>query len=152
MRNTIRNKISSGFTQIPNELVFDNSMSDRARFLMVYMLCKPTDWEFYNHNLSKDMGYSIDTLRKYLSELQNRLWLTKIERQGVDGKFINNEYILHFPSENLPCRKNANTVKNRCGKTITHTNKEYYKKRNNKNKYSLKRDSKFQINANPRKL
>lgn len=128
---------------IPNELINNSKISDRARFLFVFMASKPNDWEFMNSHLSKSIGYSIDTLRKYLLELQEFGWITKIQQIRIDGHFGANTYIINgSPVSDPPCRKNTDTVKNRHGKNNAPTNKEYYKKRKKTNKYSFKEKEK----------
>lgn len=141
--NNIKNTISKNFTIVPNALIDNSKITDRARFLFVFMASKPDDWEFKNYHLSKAIGYSIDTLRKYLKELQEFGWISKIQQTRIDGQFGLNTYIMHAsPVSNPPCRKNTDTVKNRHGKKNTPTNKEYYKKRKKTHKYSFEENKK----------
>ena len=115
--NKVKNSIRKGFTTIPNELINDDSLTDRARFLFCYMASKPDDWKFYQEPLCKSMGYSLDTLRKYIDELLKSGWITRqLIRQ--DGRFDSFEYDL-LPS---PCGKNADSVKNRDGKKPSRKN------------------------------
>lgn len=83
------NKLSN-YQVIPRELIFDNTLSDRARFLYCYMASKPNDWEFYMTPMAKEIGYSVETLRKYLNELIENGWLVKGEQknEGVFGAVI----------------------------------------------------------------
>ena len=74
------NKLSN-YQVIPRELIFDNTLSDRARFLYCYMASKPNDWEFYMTPMAKEIGYSVETLRKYLNELIENGWLVKGEQK-----------------------------------------------------------------------
>ncbi len=87
--NELRN-----YQNIPRELVFDKSLSDRARFVYVFMACKPDDWDFYLEPMAKDIGYSVDTLRKYLNELVASGWLVKGEQTNKKGVFGAVEYTL----------------------------------------------------------
>ena len=133
--NNVKNNIKKDFTIAPNQLINDNQISDRARFLFIYMCSKPDDWKFKNYHLSKALGYTEDTLRKYINELVKSGWIIKEEQKRIDGKFTPNTYILNSESQIiLPCRKNTGTVKNRCVKNLTHTNKEYTKTKNQKRK------------------
>ena len=116
---------TKGFGSIPRDLVYDNEISDRARFLYIYMACKPEGWEFFQENMSKELGYSKDTLRKYLNELVQRGWIIEEGQQNNKGKFGANVYTIEIQiddMEDLPCRKNTDTVKNRNGKNPTHKN------------------------------
>lgn len=80
------NKLSN-YQVIPRELIFDNTLSDRARFVYCYMASKPNDWDFLMNPMSKEIGYSVETLRKYINELVENGWLVKGEQknEGVFG-------------------------------------------------------------------
>jgi len=133
--NKVKNTIRKAFTIIPNELINDNRMSDRARFLFCYMASKPDDWEFYHEPLAEALGYSVDTLRKYLKELMVFHWVSRSERR-IDGKFNSYDYDLH-PS---PCGKKTDTVKNRNGKKPERENSVLYNKDYNKERLLTKKD------------
>ena len=79
---------------VPRELVFDKALSDRARFVYVFMACKPNDCNFYLEPMAKEIGYSVDTLRKYINELIESGWIEKGEQQTEKGKFGATEYVL----------------------------------------------------------
>lgn len=115
--NLVRNNIKRDFSQVPNTLINDNSLSDRARFLFCYMAAKPDEWKFYQEKMAKDLKMSVETLRKYLAELIDSGWVSRtLVREG--GKFDSYEYDLN-PE---PCRKNTDTVKNQVGKIPTREN------------------------------
>ena len=89
------NNKTKGFDSIPRDLVYDNELSDRARFLYVYMACKPDGWEFFQETMAKELRYGRETLRKYLDELISAGWITEEEQQkGPDGKFAALDYII----------------------------------------------------------
>ena len=79
------NKLGA-YQVIPRELIFDNTLSDRARFVYCYMASKPNNWEFFMTPMAKEIGYSVDTLRKYINELTDSGWLIKGEQKN-DGLF-----------------------------------------------------------------
>lgn len=83
-----------GYNCVPRELVFDNNLSDRARFVYVFMACKPEGWEFFLEPMSKEIGYSKDTLRKYITELVENGWLIKGEQKQENGLFGSVKYSL----------------------------------------------------------
>lgn len=112
--NNIRNNIKRDFTTIPNALINDNELTDRARFLFCYMAAKPDDWKFYQSKISYDLQLSIETIRKYISELEESGWLSR-EVVRSEGKFDSYDYTLN----NSPCRKNTDTVKSHDGKKPT---------------------------------
>lgn len=114
---------TKGFGSISRDCVYDNELSDRARFLYVYMACKPESWEFYQDKVAEELGYKKDTLRKYLDELITRGWITELEQHN-DGKFGCLEYIIEIErcEGNLPIRKKPDTEKTRNGKNPNQRN------------------------------
>lgn len=88
-----RNKLDN-YQSIPRDLIFDKTMSDRARFVFCYMASKPNDWNFYLEPMAKEIGYSSETLRKYINELIDKGWLEKGEQNREKGTFGAVEYTL----------------------------------------------------------
>ena len=115
------------FQNVPRDLVFDSSLSDRARFVYLFMACKPEGWDFFLEPMAKDIGYSTETLRKYINELVASGWLLKGAQQNENGKFGAVEYI-------LVASKTSDTEKVRLGKTTTQDNIEDCEKNENKKK------------------
>jgi DNA-binding MarR family transcriptional regulator len=115
--NKLNNKIKDNFTIIPNEIIRNKSLSDRARFIFCYMASMPDDWKFYQSAMAKELGYTKDTLRKYIEELLETGYLNREQRRET-GKFDSYDYTLNF----TPSGKNTDTVKNRHDKKPTREN------------------------------
>ena len=115
--NKLNNKIKENFTTIPNEIIRNKNISDRARFLFCYMASMSDDWEFYQSAMAKELGYTKDTLRKYLDELIETGYLQR-EQRREKGKFDSYEYTINY----APSGKNTDTVKNHSGKIPTPQN------------------------------
>jgi DNA-binding MarR family transcriptional regulator len=115
--NKLNNKIKDNFTIIPNDIIRNKSLSDRARFIFCYMASMPDDWKFYQSAMAKELGYTKDTLRKYIEELLETGYLNREQRRET-GKFDSYDYTLNF----TPSGKNTDTVKNRHGKKPTREN------------------------------
>ena len=113
----------SNYQIIPRELIFDSSLSDRARFIYCYMASKPDDWDFYLEPMAKEVGYSKDTLRKYIGELVSNGWLIRGEQANSNGVFGAVEYTLKASKFS----ESENTVSEnfRCGKNPTLHNRDY---------------------------
>ena len=109
--NKLNNKIKDNFTIIPNDIIRNKSLSDRARFIFCYMASMPDDWKFYQGVMAKELGYTKDTLRKYIEELLETGYLNREQRRET-GKFDSYDYTLNF----TPSGKKADTVKSRDGK------------------------------------
>lgn len=116
------NNKTKGFNSITRDLVYDNSLSDRARFLYVYMACKPPEWEYYQDKVAEELGYEKRTLRKYLDELIERGWIIE-ESQENPGKFGALQYTIEIERKggvNLPIRKKTDMQKMRIAKNVDH--------------------------------
>jgi predicted transcriptional regulator len=115
--NKLNNKIKDNFTIIPNDIIRNKNLSDRARFLFCYMASMPDEWKFYQGVMAKELGYTKDTLRKYIEELLQTGYLNREQRRET-GKFDSYDYTLNFS----PCMENTDTVKTRNGKNPTRKN------------------------------
>tara|TARA_R110002126_G_scaffold259820_3_gene402814 strand:+ start:266 stop:1186 length:921 start_codon:yes stop_codon:yes gene_type:complete len=115
--NKLNNKIKENFTTIPNSVIRNKNLSDRARFLFCYMASMSDDWEFYQSAMAKELGYTKDTLRKYLDELIETGYLQR-EQRREKGKFDSYDYTINY----APSGKNTDTVKNHSGKIPTPQN------------------------------
>jgi DNA-binding MarR family transcriptional regulator len=115
--NKLNNKIKDNFTIIPNDIIRNKSLSDRARFIFCYMASMPDDWKFYQGVMAKELGYTKDTLRKYIDELLETGYLNREQRRET-GKFDSYDYTLNF----TPSGKKADTVKSRDGEKPTREN------------------------------
>lgn len=111
---------TKGFSSLPRDLVYDNDLPDRARFLYIYMACKPEGWEFYQDKMAEELGYGKDTLKKYMDILIERGWISRGDGQqhSEDGRFGAVKYTIEI----IPLRKNTVTEKNRNGKIPTQRN------------------------------
>ena len=143
------------FQVIPRELVFDNSLSDRARFVYCFMASKPDGWDFLLNPMAKELGYSVETLRKYINELIDGGWLKKGE-QNNDGKFGAVVYTLlstkKADMEEIPTRKKADTEKSRHEENPTQYNKDNEEKKDLVKKEGIdksipKKKAKFDVYA-----
>lgn len=133
MAQIIKNR--KGREIISRDLIFDNEISDRARFVYCYMMAKPDDWDFLMQPMAEEIGYSIDTLRKYINELIQRGWLTKGEQQkNESNQFGAVSYIIH---EERQCDSSDSEIF-RHGESIAQESIDYIESReeeiNNKQK------------------
>ena len=132
--NKLNNDIKKNFTIIPNDIIRNKNISDRARFIFCYMASMPDDWKFYQGAMAKELGYTKDTLRKYIDELLTTGYLHR-EQRREEGKFDSYDYTLNF----TPSGKKADTVKSRNGEKPTREkstliNKDLEQRKTNTNK------------------
>lgn len=85
--NTLKNELKAKYSQIPNELVTDLTISAGALRVILYLFTKPDDWNVYNADICKQLNISEKTLTKYWNELLSSKWLRREKKQSKDGKF-----------------------------------------------------------------
>ena len=117
------------YQNIPRDLIFDSAISDRARFVFCYMASKKEDWDFYLKPMAKEIGYSEDTLRKYINELVSSGWLSKGKQVcNENGTFGAVKYTLHSKKTDTV---NTDTEKYRYGETMPLKERDNIKKIDN---------------------
>lgn len=122
----------------PNEIIFNHSLSLKAKGLWLYMNSKPEGWHFAAERIAAECADGATSVRAGLKELADAGLLTR-KKQG-DGRII---YTLEMDairpvenpdSENLnlgpdPDSENPKLGKPQIGKTLTINNKEDNKER-----------------------
>lgn len=89
------NQIKTNFTIVPNLFITEKKLTAMARMVFIYMLSKPEGWEFNRELVCSDLIVSKDTLKKYLIELEELGWITRLGQQNENGKFGGVEYVLN---------------------------------------------------------
>ena len=89
----IRTKTKCGFTVLPNEFVLDKTISDKARGLLIRLLCKPNDWKF---DIDEILGAHerYHATRSALKELVDRHYIHRFVCRD-NGKIVGNEYLIY---------------------------------------------------------
>lgn len=100
------------FQPIPRDLIQDCGLTAQARFIYAYMAAKPEGWEFWQDVMSREVGMSVATLRKYLYELRDAGWL-EIGNQKHERGFGAVQYTLKaVPYYNFCVTQNLCDTKN----------------------------------------
>jgi len=94
MSNSIK-KPQTPFTQTPNSLLNDQSISLSAKGLFSFMLSKPDGWNFTLRGLSSQLKEGLAATSSAMNELKESGWITY--RKFADGR---GEYELHFSPQN----------------------------------------------------
>lgn len=119
--NTIRNSLKRDYSQIPNELITDLSLSHGALRVLLYLFTKPDSWNVYNKDICKQLNIAEQTLTKYWKELLSSKWLRREKRPPNDKQYAGG-YLYHIG--NFPISmKNTEKVEN-----IEHSNNKPIKK------------------------
>jgi hypothetical protein len=165
--NVIKNHFKGNFTMVPNELIKDNSLPIATRFLYIFLILQPENWQFQTWKLCKKLPMNPETFRKHRDKLCEYGWI-KVEKQKFNGKRFESRVYHLYPEpkfrgvnaektkvqkkRNFRSSKNSVTEEIGDRKNHAHINKEYKEKKENNNKnYNLnkQKNSSFQ-NPNPR--
>lgn len=115
------NKLIDNYTQIPNELITDTSLSHGAVRVFLFLASKPSGWDFYSKNIKKNLNISNDhTIAKYLKELRENGWLLRSRNnktKGYDYTLMDKPVKPHIEEESTETEKD--TQKKELNKNIT---------------------------------
>ncbi|MBP9743661.1 MAG: hypothetical protein KBD37_09915 [Burkholderiales bacterium] len=129
----IINSIRRCFTQIPNSIIIDLSLSDGALRVFLYMSTKPDDWQFNNRDIQNKLNIKrAETIAKYWKELTQSGWVSRQSIINANGKPSGYfDYVLNFePIRPTPqnaevgTTDNPHTVNQQLRKNRSYTNKE----------------------------
>ena len=146
-----REEHREGFTQISDELLRNNTLSDGALRLLVYMLSMADDWSFSVRSLASYCGVTKDTITARVMELKAAGYLTTRRIKNERGQYTASIWDIYekpIDVQGVPCptftrhgknqtRKTPDTVPAGHGKSRTTKNtniKEYQEYKNTKGK------------------
>lgn len=94
----IINSIRKCFTQIPNAIAVDLSISSGAVRVFLYMSGKPDDWQFNNRDIQNKLDIKrAETIANYWKELLDSGWITRQAKLNPNGKPSGYfDYVLNF--------------------------------------------------------
>ena len=150
----IINSIRRCFTQIPNSIIIDLSLSDGALRVFLYMSTKPDDWQFNNRDIQNKLNIKrAETIAKYWKELTQSGWVSRQSIINANGKPSGYfDYVLNFePIRPTPQNAEVGTtnkpymVNQQLRKNRSYTNKE---KGTNNNKTNTPYTPKAEIKTN----
>lgn len=95
MKSKIR-KQESGFTIVNNELINDPDLHSKSKYIYIWMLSKPDDFEFWQNTILKacNIGDS-KTLSKYVKPLIEKGWIHREQRRAEQARFASYEYFIN---------------------------------------------------------
>ena len=70
-------RLKNNYSVIPNELINDTALTDRARFVYVLLATKPERKDIDDRVLAKEAGGSIEEFRYCINELVDAGWVVK---------------------------------------------------------------------------
>jgi len=125
------NELKDNFTQIPNEVIIDKRLSDKALRVYLYIASKPTGWNVFNADVMKSLDIkqksTIANIWKQLDELGyiSRVKVTQNSELSKTHKI--GSYIYTIYSQSMVKPKDGNNqsmVESKDGNNQTHNNKE----------------------------
>ncbi len=108
----IINSIRKSFTQIPNAVAVDLSLSSGAVRVFLYMSGKPDNWQFNNRDIQIKLDIKrAETMANYWKELINSGWISRQSIVNANGKPSGYfDYVINLEPVR-PTPQNAEVVK-----------------------------------------
>ena len=143
----LRNELKSNFTQIPNQLLFDNRLSFGARILFCYLASKPNNWKIINQDIIINLKISSDSIAKYFNELLDAGWITREREINEKGQYCGGyDYTIYSESKVSLSGENPNQEKiliRKVSGNNNNTNSIINTDTNNNNKIIFGKQKKF---------
>ena len=94
---TIKSKVNKDFTIIPNAILSNDNLSMQSKFLLIYVISLPTDFEVSLNGLSKAMTnnatkVSEAAIRKCLKELKDVGYVVRVFDKDESGRMVGSHY------------------------------------------------------------
>ena len=81
MKTVVKKK--ENFTTIHNNLILDESISWKAKGILIYMLSKPVGWKYKSSEIAKNATDGRDSVRNGLKELVENGYISR--QKNSDG-------------------------------------------------------------------
>lgn len=129
-------KYNTGYTQVLNEVLYDKTISLRAKGIYAYLFSKPDGWQFHMDIMEAELMESKGQMYTAIKELIARGYIkrTQVNEKGVFGGTI---YEFLEPQAKEPC-----TEISAYGKTGTHNNTDILSNTDNLKKENIKEKEK----------
>ena len=117
MANAVLRKNQIPFTQVANSVLYDPTISPRAKFMYAYLYSKPDGWEFFNSTMEREIGVSVRQIREMVNELI-KCGLIRRNQINDNGKFGGMLYEIIVPDYTHEPRDGFTAY----GKSVTQSN------------------------------
>lgn len=91
----LKKRLSGGFTQIPNELLYDETISFKEKGLYAYLLSMPDNWNFSAEKIALKSKEETKTIQRYLKILIDAGWIDRERTTAKSGKFDGMDYVIY---------------------------------------------------------
>jgi predicted transcriptional regulator len=79
-------RTNGSFVQVDKSFIDDNKLSAGAKGVLLYMLSKSDDWQFYETEICNHFSDGIKTIKKYIKELINNNYICREQARNEKGK------------------------------------------------------------------
>ncbi len=102
-------KTNNPYVMVDKNFILDVNLSFKAKGILLYMLSRPDNWDFYETEITEHTTDGIKSVRAGIKEL---IEYGYIERQQIknSNKFAGYEYIIHETSPLCRFRKTRNRI------------------------------------------
>ena len=87
-------KFVTHFTTIPNSVAQNDQLSWKARGIFLYLASKPSDWQFYEIEVTRHAPDGRASLRAGLKELEDKGYLKRYRKRNDKGQVIDSDWII----------------------------------------------------------
>jgi len=99
-------KINPPYTQIHNNIIDNPGLSGKAKWILIYLLSKPADWQVYELDVENHCTDGRDSIRTGINELIKAGYIKRDkQRDEITGQFKGYEYEVH----ELPIKSGIST-------------------------------------------
>jgi|GEM_PF-1748655 len=103
-------QVKDNFTLIPNRIIDDNEVSDRAKAVYVKMRRCGTDWTFSIRGLAKCLGKGAGSIAHALKELEEKGYIQRFQTRDGNSRFSRMEYrVFNDPYADTPHTEDPHT-------------------------------------------
>lgn len=76
------------FMQIHKQLIDDPNLTTNAKAILIYMLSKPDEWQFFELDIAKHFKDSMNIIRKGIKELIDKGYINRDKFKNTKGNFV----------------------------------------------------------------
>jgi predicted transcriptional regulator len=74
------------FTQVHNNLINDRNLTTNAKAILIYMLSKNDDWQFYEKDITNHFQDNVKVIKKGIKELIDKGYVERTKMQDSETK------------------------------------------------------------------
>lgn len=108
MNNFSKEKLQTGFTQVPNHILQNPKTTAKAKWLHCYLLSRPDNWVFYMSEIEKNTKDGRGVIESAMKELIDAGYVIRTSQRDNKGRFKNYHY--HIRYNPLQVSRNGQTA------------------------------------------